>query len=186
MEEGVHVDANNTSISTPVTLSQHAVADEEGDIDEVLLRGSFSTPAGNDQSLQHSLTSRSVITGNGDAEKNTTSPSDINTPSERSPDTVKKALTFSPTTPTIGGRKSMSPGRDYKQMYYDVKRKALEYSLRTDARLAKYRANYDRLLEKCDRELNNSKMHHSERETILTTENNKLKEMIDKLQPCIN
>ena len=79
-----------------------------------------------------------------------------------------------PKKPT-NSRTTSPTKRDYKTLYEDVKNRLVEYSAKTEGKLNKMKQDYDLLQIKYDAEIENFKSEYKEREEIITSENNTLK-----------
>ena len=95
-----------------------------------------------------------------------------------SPSKAKRVLPVSPTTP----RSLANTRRNYKELYEELKRKTLEYTRKTDAKLEKHQRDYDTISEKYQAEMESYKLDYSEREVVLAAENHSLKEKIKQLE----
>ena len=80
------------------------------------------------------------------------------------------------------GRRTLSSGdRDYRMLYSDLKRRALEYTKKADSKFALQKERYDKLAEKYEKELESYKLDYSQREVILAVDNDKLKAKIEEM-----
>ena len=94
---------------------------------------------------------------------------------------AKRVLPLNPSTP--GNAETPRSGvttsrRDYRVLYEDLKRKTLEYQREMDARLVKHHSNFDDLSKKYEAEMESFKQDYIEREAVLASDNQLLKEKI--------